>query len=48
MFLWTTENAEAGHMWSAGRYVPTPVLGSFLQGRVAGQFIVRVKLFSKW
>jgi len=27
MLLWATENAVAGHIWHAGRYLPPPGLG---------------------
>jgi len=26
MLLWATENAVTGHIWPAGRYLPTPAL----------------------
>jgi len=26
MLLWATENAVTGHIWPAGRYLPTPTL----------------------
>jgi len=30
MLLRATENAVAGHVWPAGRYLPTPVIGLIL------------------
>jgi len=31
MLLWATENAVAGHIWPAVRYLPTPVIDKLLE-----------------